>query len=196
MVLSCWLVPNLRQSTGHSKAPFRQLRHAGRKLAVRSAAGQRRERYLPLNDQVTMWAGTGSIPRTRGSCLQPSNVLQSSAPDCRAITRVNNLVNKGEHRERCCHRQPRSDGGRELWRSAEGCIRRRAGSTVIKAALERTSLEPDKIDEVILGHGYAAARSRRSVVCVPSRPDCPSRCRGISWTGAARPACKPFSTPA
>jgi acetyl-CoA C-acetyltransferase len=28
------------------------------------------------------------------------------------------------------------------------------GATVIKAVLERTSLEPDKIDEVILGHGY------------------------------------------
>ena len=30
------------------------------------------------------------------------------------------------------------------------------GSTVIKAALERASLEPDRIDEVILGHGYAS----------------------------------------
>ncbi len=28
------------------------------------------------------------------------------------------------------------------------------GATVIKAVLERTSLDPDKIDEVILGHGY------------------------------------------
>ena len=28
------------------------------------------------------------------------------------------------------------------------------GATVIKAVLERTGLEPDKIDEVILGHGY------------------------------------------
>src|SRR5262245_4534240 len=28
------------------------------------------------------------------------------------------------------------------------------GATVIKAVLERTSLEPSKIDEVILGHGY------------------------------------------
>ncbi|CAI8048656.1 Acetyl-CoA acetyltransferase, partial [Geodia barretti] len=30
------------------------------------------------------------------------------------------------------------------------------GSTVIKAALERTSLAPEKVDEVILGHGYAS----------------------------------------
>src|SRR5262249_26168045 len=28
------------------------------------------------------------------------------------------------------------------------------GAIVIKAVLERTGLEPDKIDEVILGHGY------------------------------------------
>ena len=30
------------------------------------------------------------------------------------------------------------------------------GSIVIKAVLEQTSLDPEKIDDVILGHGYAS----------------------------------------
>ena len=54
------------------------------------------------------------------------------------------------------------------------------GATVIKAVLERTSLEPDKIDEVILGHGYPSGEEPAigrlcALKALPPRVRLPSR---------------------
>ena len=68
-------------------------------------------------------------------------------------------------------------------------------STVIQAALERSGVDPAKVDDVILGHGYPSGENPAIGRWPDSRRACPSRCRATSWTAAAPRASRPSSTP-
>ena len=68
-------------------------------------------------------------------------------------------------------------------------------STVIQAALERSGVDPAKVDDVILGHGYPSGENPAIGRLAGLKAGCPSRCPATSWIAAAPPACKPSSTP-
>jgi acetyl-CoA C-acetyltransferase len=70
------------------------------------------------------------------------------------------------------------------------------GATVIKAVLERTGLEPDKIDEVILGHGYPSGEEPALGRLCALKAAYPLKSQAINWIDAVRPACSRFSMPA
>ena len=64
-------------------------------------------------------------------------------------------------------------------------------STVIKEALDRSGVDPAKVDDVILATAIPAVRTPPSGAWQASRPAFPSRCLATSSTAAAPPASRP-----
>ncbi len=69
------------------------------------------------------------------------------------------------------------------------------GSIVIKESLSRAGLDAEKVDDVILGHGYPSGENPAIGRLVSLKAGLPSRCPVTSWTGAARRVSRPSSTP-
>ena len=64
-------------------------------------------------------------------------------------------------------------------------------STVIKETLERSGVDPARVDDVILGHGYPSGENPAIGRLAALKAGLPMRCRATSLTAAALPACKP-----